>query len=454
MQFISINPYSGIITGEYPGHSTTEIDRRIQSTYQAHSTWRSTELSHRAELMHKAAAELMSNKKKYSESITAEMGKVIRESVSEIEKCARVCEYYADNAARFLADEPLPVHDGKAWLRYQPLGVVLAVMPWNFPFWQVFRFVAPALMAGNTCLLKHASNVPLCALHIEEVFRNAGFPEYCFTTMLIGSGEVAGVIEDDRVAAVTLTGSEKAGSNVAAVAGKCLKKSVLELGGSDPFILLADADIDVAASTAVKARMLNCGQSCIAAKRFIIEKPVAKEFTELFIEGLQNLKHGDPRLFDSDYSTLARKDLAEEVFQQVKKSVDLGARVLYGELPEKIFGSYFPPMILTGLKPGMPAHDEEVFGPVACFYYVENVEEAIEVANASRYGLGASVWTNNLEKSMLLLNALECGAVYLNQMMFSDPAVPFGGVKKSGFGRELSAVGIREFTNQKTVWVK
>jgi succinate-semialdehyde dehydrogenase / glutarate-semialdehyde dehydrogenase len=348
----------------------------------------------------------------------------------------------------------LPVHDGKAWLRYQPLGVVLAVMPWNFPFWQVFRFAAPALMAGNTCLLKHASNVPRCALDIENVFRNAGFPEFCFTTLLIGSGEVASVIEDDRVAAVTLTGSEKAGSNVAAVAGKNIKKSVLELGGSDPFIVLADADIEVAASTAVKARMLNCGQSCIAAKRFIIEKPVAKEFTERFIAGIQKLKHGDPMLFDCDYSTLARQDLAEEVFQQVKKSVDLGARVLYGELPEKISGSSFPPMIITGLKPGMPAHDEEVFGPVACFYFVENVEEAIEVANESRYGLGSSVWTNNHEKAMLISNALECGAVYVNQMMFSDPAVPFGGIKKSGFGRELSAMGIREFTNQKTVWVK
>jgi len=454
MQFKSINPYSGATVGEYPGHSGAEVNRRIQATHQIFSSWKNTSFSQRAELMRKAALELLSNKKKYSESITLEMGKVIRESVAEVEKCARVCEFYADNAERFLADEPLPVNDGKAWVHYQPLGVILAVMPWNFPFWQVFRFAAPALMAGNTCLLKHASNVPRSALNIEEVFRNAGFPEYTFTTLLIGPGEVATVIEDDRVAAVTLTGSEKAGSQVASVAGKSIKKAVLELGGSDPFIVLADADIALAASTAVKARMLNCGQSCIAAKRFIIEKPVAQEFTEQFIIGLQKLKSGDPMLSDSDYSTLARQDLAEEVFQQVKKSKELGAKVLYGELPDKIIGTSFPPMILTGLEPGMPAHDEEVFGPVACFYFVENAEEAIRVANDCRYGLGASVWTNNHEKSSHITNALECGAVYVNQMMFSDPAVPFGGVKKSGFGRELSAVGIREFANQKTVWVK
>ncbi len=454
MQFTSASPYDGTVTGQYIGHSADEVARRIQATQSTFGYWKQTDLGTRAILMRKAATELISNKKKYSESITMEMGKVIRESVAEIEKCARVCEYYADNAARFLADEQLPVHQGTAWLKYQPLGVVLAVMPWNFPFWQVFRFAAPALMAGNTCLLKHASNVPRCALYIAEVFRNAGFPEYAFTTLLIGSDEVAGVIADARVAAVTLTGSEPAGSNIASIAGKYIKKSVLELGGSDPFIVLADADITTTAAVAVKARMLNCGQSCIAAKRFIIQKPVAKEFTELFTAGLQNLKHGDPMLADSDYSTLARRDLAEEVFQQVKKSVDLGARVLYGELLEKISGSSFPPMILTDLKPGMPAHDEEVFGPVACFYFVENVEEAIAVANDSRYGLGASVWTNNHEKAILISNALECGAVYVNQMMFSDPAVPFGGIKKSGFGRELSAVGIHEFTNQKTVWVK
>jgi succinate-semialdehyde dehydrogenase/glutarate-semialdehyde dehydrogenase len=357
-------------------------------------------------------------------------------------------------AQQFLADEPLDVQEGKAWIKYQPLGVVLAVMPWNFPFWQVFRFAAPALMAGNTCLLKHASNVPRCALDIEEVFRNAGFPEYTFTTLLIGSNEVAGVIEDERVAAVTLTGSESAGSSVAASAGKNIKKSVLELGGSDPFIVLADADITTAASVAVKARMINCGQSCIAAKRFIVERQVAEEFVKLFIDGLQKLRRGNPMDSQTDYSTLARADLAGEVYQQVKKSIALGARALYGELPGKIEGCWFPPMILTDLKPGMPAHDEEVFGPVACFYIVENAKEAIAVANYSRYGLGASVWTKSHEKAMLLSGALECGAVYMNQMMFSDPAVPFGGIKKSGYGRELSAVGIREFTNQKSVWVK
>ena len=454
MQFRSINPYNGEELGQYSGHSEAEVNRRIQSTYLSFSSWRSQDLGYRSKLMRQAVAELLSNKKKYSETITMEMGKVIRESVAEVEKCARVCEYYADNGARFLADEPLSVGSGKAWLQYQPLGVVLAVMPWNFPFWQVFRFAAPALMAGNTCLLKHASNVPLCALNIEEVFKNAGFPENAFTTLLIGSDEVARVIEDGKVAAVTLTGSEIAGSSVASIAGKNIKKSVLELGGSDPFIVLADADIVVAASTAVKARMLNCGQSCIAAKRFIIEKAVAEEFTEHFISTLQKMKYGDPLLFDSDYSTLARHDLAEEVFEQVKNSIRLGARVLYGELPEKSTGTYFPPMILTDLHPGMPVHDEEVFGPVASFYIVENLEQAITVANDCRYGLGASVWTSNHEKAEILTGSLECGAVYVNQMMFSDPAVPFGGVKKSGFGRELSAVGIREFTNQKTVWVK
>jgi len=454
MQFRSINPYDGQIITVFEGTTQQELIRKIENTHQAHLQWKNTAYIGRAELMHAAAAELTDNKKNYSETITLEMGKPIKEAVAEIEKCATVCAYYADNASKFLEDIPLDTPHGNGHIQFNPLGVVLAVMPWNFPFWQVFRFAAPAIMAGNTALLKHASNVPKCALDIEKVFVKAGFPDSIFTTLLIGSGDVKKVIEHDFVTAVTLTGSEYAGASVASIAGANIKKSVLELGGSDPFIVLKDADISAAAKTAVKGRMLNAGQSCIAAKRFILEKEIAEEFTNIFIHELKQLSHGNPMENTTDIGTLARQDLAEEIYNQVKKSIEMGAEVIYGELPKTIDSAFFPPMILGKLKPGMPAFHEEIFGPVASFFSVDTIDEAIALANESEFGLGSSAWTADDKKARYLADKIESGAIYINQMMFSDPAVPFGGIKKSGYGRELSHLGIREFTNQKTVWIK
>ena len=453
MQFQSVNPYNGRLLNTYEGLSQKQVKEKIERTHQVFLHWKTTKFEDRATLMHAAATELLKNKKSYAESITLEMGKLIGESLGEVEKCAKVCSYYADHAKSFLKDEPLNTPHGEAYVHYNPVGVVLAVMPWNFPFWQVFRFAAPALMAGNTCVLKHASNVPKCALDIQQVFINAGFPEDVFNTLLIGSDQVEKVIEHPLVAAVTLTGSEGAGKKVAGAAGSQIKKNVLELGGSDPFIVLQDADITAAAEIAVKARMINAGQSCIAAKRFIVERNIANEFTNLFIEGLEKLKTGDPLDEDTSFAPLARKDLAEEIYEQVQKSIALGAEVIYGKLPEKIDGSFFPSMILGNLKPGMPAYEEEIFGPVASLFIVENAEEAVAVANDSVFGLGGSLWTKDIKKARELADKIESGAVYINQMMISDPSVPFGGIKNSGYGRELSHLGIREFTNQKTVWI-
>lgn len=453
MEFRSINPYDGRIIKVYNGLTKKQITHKIENTYQAHLKWKSTSFANRSDLMNAVSVELLKNKKTYSESITLEMGKPIKESIAEIEKCAKVCAYYAEKASDFLSDVPLDTPHGNAYVHFNPLGVILAVMPWNFPFWQVFRFAAPAIMAGNTCLLKHASNVPKCALDIEDIFVNSGFPKNIFNTLLIGSGDVKEVIEHDVVAAVTLTGSEHAGSSVASIAGACIKKSVLELGGSDPFIVLNDANITAAAKAAVKGRMLNAGQSCIAAKRFIIEKEISEEFTRLFIQELELLSYGNPMNLETDYATLARQDLAEEIYEQVKCSVEKGAKVIFGELPDKIDSAFFPPMILGNLKPGMPAFDDEIFGPVASLIVVDNINEAISIANQSQFGLGGSVWTRDEKKGSEIAKKVESGAVYINQMMFSDPAVPFGGIKKSGYGRELSYLGIREFTNQKTIWM-
>ncbi len=453
MQFRSINPYDGKILSIYEGHNQAQTSEIIKQTHEAWHHWKRTGFPMRAELMRAAASELLSNKHNYARNMTLEMGKILSESIAEIEKCAKVCTYYADHAEQFLADEPLNTGRGHAYIHYNPIGTVLAIMPWNFPFWQVFRFAAPALMAGNTCLLKHASNVPGCAMDIESVFVRAGFPEHVFKTLLITSSDVKQVIENPLVAAVTLTGSESAGGNVAGVAGGCIKKCVLELGGSDPFIVLKDADLPKAAEIAVKARMINSGQSCIAAKRFIIEKEIYESFTSNFIDKLDALKPGNPLDAATTIAPLARKDLAQEIFGQVKKSIEMGAELIYGALPEKIESAFFPPLVLGNLKPGMPAFDEEIFGPVTSFFVVENEEEAVIIANNSPFGLGASLWTQDENKAMQIADKIDSGAVYINQMMFSDPAVPFGGIKKSGFGRELSHLGIREFTNQKTVWL-
>jgi len=454
MQFRSINPFDNQILEVYEGSTTEQVNDKIEKAHQAYLQWKNTSFEERSALMQSAAAELLKNKKIYSESITMEMGKPIKEAIAEIEKCATVCSFYAEKAKDFLKDTPLDTPHGNGYIHYNPLGVVLAVMPWNFPFWQVFRFAAPALMAGNACVLKHASSVPKCALDIETVFRNAGFPQHIFNTLLIGSADVKGVIEHESVTAVTLTGSENAGKSVASTAGGVLKKCVLELGGSDPFIVLKDADIKTSAKIAVKARMLNAGQSCIAAKRFILEKEIAEDFTKQFAEELEKLIHGNPMLFDTDFGTLARPDLAEEILDQVNESLRQGAEIVYGKLPKKNDSAYFPPMILGNLQPGMPAYDEEIFGPVASFFVVENADEAVKIANESRFGLGGSLWTEDENKAKSLASQIESGAVYINQMMFSDPSAPFGGIKKSGYGRELSYLGIREFTNQKTIWVK
>lgn len=448
----SINPYSGEILGEFEELTDQELTRKLKNSASAFKGWKEVPIRRRAELMANAATVLRNNKRKYAVTITREMGKVIAQSQAEIEKCASVCDYYANHAEKFLQDEPLRGVEGEAYIAYDPLGPVLAIMPWNFPFWQVFRFAAPNLMAGNTGLLKHASNVPQCSIAIEEVFREAGFPDGVFQSLLISSSKMGDVIARDEVKAVTLTGSDRAGRQVAEQAGGNLKKTVLELGGSDAFIILDDADLEEAAKAAVKARMINCGQSCIAAKRFIAHERIADKFLELFEDGFAKLQFGDPMLEDSDYGPLARKDLAETLEKQVGKSVELGATVAYGRGKAEN-GIFFHPVILTGVKEGMPAYHEELFGPVAVFYTAKNEDEAVATANDSPFGLGASLWTRDIENARRLARKIESGSVFINNIVASHPKAPFGGIKSSGYGRELSYAGLREFMNIKTIWI-
>lgn len=450
----STNPWTGKVVKEYNSLTQEEITAKTTQASKAFESWKTTPITERAALMKKAGKVLRKNKEEYARLITVEMGKIIRESRAEIEKCASVCDYYAANAGQFLSPEEINLTDGKkAKVLHQPLGVILAVMPWNFPFWQVFRFAAPTLMAGNTAILKHASNVPQCALAIESIFRDAGFPEGVFQSFLIDSKAVLALLEREEIKAVSLTGSEKAGSAVAAAAGKNIKKSLLELGGSDPFIVLADADIEKAAETAVKGRMINFGQSCIAAKRFIIEEPVLEQFLELFVEKMNLLKMADPLDESSDYACMARPDLAAELYSQVKKSVDMGAKVLLGGHSPDDGSAGFVPTILTDIPTDSPAFSEELFGPVATVFRVKNAEEAIQLANATEFGLGASLWTEDLKKGENLATQIDSGAVFLNAMVASQPGLPFGGIKKSGFGRELGREGILEFVNTKTVYL-
>ncbi|MEB2774495.1 NAD-dependent succinate-semialdehyde dehydrogenase [Algoriphagus sp. D3-2-R+10] len=450
----SINPYSGELLAEFQSHSEEDIEKKLSAGSIAFSNWKETDVSKRAELMNKAAKVLKDKREKYAKIISLEMGKVLKESLAEVDKCALVCEYYAEKAEEFLKAEPIDLPDGKkAKVIHQPLGIILAVMPWNFPFWQVFRFAAPTLMAGNVGVLKHASNVPQCSLAIEEVFTEAGFPEGTFQSLLIDSKVTTKLIEDDRIKAVTLTGSEKAGASVAAAAGKHIKKSLLELGGSDPFIVLKDADIKKAAETAVKARMINFGQSCIAAKRFIVEEEVYEDFLTLFVEHFRNLKQGDPMEEGSDFACMARPDLAKELYTQVENSVKAGATLLFGgEEPEED-SAVFQPTILTAIPTNAPAYYEELFGPVATIFKVKNEEDAIALANDSEFGLGASIWSEDKEKAVHLASKIESGAVFINAMVASNLHLPFGGVKKSGFGRELSRYGILEFVNSKTMYL-
>ncbi|WP_266204739.1 NAD-dependent succinate-semialdehyde dehydrogenase [Pontibacter kalidii] len=453
MAIETVNPATGEVVKTFTPHTPEEIREKIEAAEKAFQSWRDVSFEERAKCMNRQAEILENEAEKYGRIISLEMGKPLKDAVAEVKKCALACRYYAENAADFLADEEIGTKAERSLIAFEPLGVVLAIMPWNFPFWQAYRFLAPALMAGNVGLLKHASNVPQCALAIEEIVRKAGFPEKVFQTLLIGSGEVNAVIEHPHVKAVTLTGSEGAGSKVAKKAGQEIKKTVLELGGSDAFVVLEDADLEKAAETAVKSRMVNAGQSCIAAKRFIVVESIADAFLQKFKEKMQSLKTGDPLKEDIDYGPLARVDLAEDLEKQVQESVKQGAEVVLDGGRESKDSAYFKPMILRNVKPGMPAYEEEMFGPVAAVMVVKDEEEAIKVANDSRFGLGGAVWTQDKERGLRVARKVETGAMFVNAMVASTPEMPFGGIKKSGYGRELSYLGIREFVNQKSIWV-
>jgi succinate-semialdehyde dehydrogenase/glutarate-semialdehyde dehydrogenase len=452
--FRSINPYDGTLNKEIPAWTNLQTDEVLAEVAAITPEWAGTPIHKRCELMKRASGVLWSRKEELAELITLEMGKLIGEARAEIEKCAWACEYYAEHGAAFLADEIIESDASRSLVAYQPLGTVLAVMPWNFPLWQVFRFAAPGLVAGNTAVLKHASNVPQCAQAIESVFVQAGFPENVFRTLLITAGQTARVIEDPRVHAVTLTGSEPAGRSVAATAGASIKKSVLELGGSDPFVVLEDADLDLAVRNAVASRFLNSGQSCIAAKRFIVSTSVADEFVAAFADEVAKLVPGNPMDPDTKFAPMARHDLRDELHQQVLDSIAKGARAVIGCAAEEGPGAFYQASILDHVKPGQRAYSEEFFGPVALVIRVANDEEAVFVANDSRFGLGGSVWTQDNERGEAMARRIQSGAVFVNGMVKSDPRLPFGGIKCSGYGRELSRLGIQEFVNAKTIWIR
>jgi succinate-semialdehyde dehydrogenase / glutarate-semialdehyde dehydrogenase len=454
MSFRSINPANGNTLRVIDAFTPAQLESALQAASAASVAWRRVAMDKRSALLRAAAAQLREQTGEFAALITLEMGKPIREARAEIEKCAWVCEYYAELGPAFLADELIETDAGRSLVAWQPLGTVLAVMPWNFPFWQVFRFAAPALMAGNTGLLKHASNVPQCALAIESVFTGAGFPDGVFRSLMIPSAQVAGVIADPRVQAVTLTGSEPAGREVAAAAGAHIKKSVLELGGSDAFVVLEDADLDLAAREAVTSRFLNCGQSCIAAKRFILVESVAGEFVRRFKAGVETLVIGDPLDGQTQIGPLARADLRDQLHTQVQDSLAAGAVAVTGCRPLEGPGAFYQPSILDHVTPGMRAWGEELFGPVATVIRVHDEDEAVRIANDSEFGLGGSVWTRDSARGERVARRLDCGCSFVNGLVKSDPRLPFGGIKHSGYGRELSRLGMREFMNAKTIWIK
>jgi succinate-semialdehyde dehydrogenase/glutarate-semialdehyde dehydrogenase len=454
MAIATINPATGETLESFEPLSEAELEAKLQLAAEVFREHRRTSFEERARLMTRAAEILEAEKQEFGRLMTVEMGKPVKAGVQEAEKCAWVCRYYAEQAERHLADEEVETNATRSFVRYQPLGAVLAVMPWNFPFWQVFRFAAPALMAGNVGLLKHASNVPQCALAIEDIFRRAGFPEGAFQTLLVGSDAVGRIIDDPRVVAVTLTGSEPAGRQVAGEAGQQIKKTVLELGGSDPFIVMPSADFDEAVSTAVKARTINNGQSCIAAKRFIVHENIYEEFERRFVAGMEALKVGDPLDEATEIGPLATRQIVEDIDDQVRRSVAAGARMLTGGRRLERAGFYYAPTVLTDIPADSPAYTEEFFGPVALLFRVCDVDEAIRLANDTTFGLGSSAWTNDAQERERFINEIEAGSVFINGMVASDPRLPFGGVKHSGYGRELSDHGIREFVNVKTVWIK
>jgi len=449
----SINPATGEILETFAETAPAALERILDQAVAAYGAWRRFSYAQRGQAMRQAARILRERRAEYARTMALEMGKPLQQGEAEAEKCAWACEYYAEQAAAMLGDQPRVTDGSRSYVRFDPIGPVLAIMPWNFPFWQVFRFAAPALMAGNAGLLKHAPNVTRCALAIEEVFRQAGFPEGLFRTVILQNEAVAGVIADPRVRAATLTGSDRAGSQVAAQAGTHLKKMVLELGGSDPFLVLEDAEVDQAARTAAEARLLNSGQSCIAAKRFIVVESVADRFLETFVSEMAARRLGDPLAPATQLGPQARLDLRANLHRQVTESVRRGARLLLGgKLPDGP-GCYYPATVLAAVHEGMPAFDEEVFGPAAAVIRVPDETQALRVANASRYGLGASVWTADPARGERLARELEAGSVFVNGLVRSDPRLPFGGVKRSGYGRELSEYGLKEFVNIKTVWV-
>ena len=454
MPIATINPTTAETLKVFTPLTAEEIETKLHLAETAYQAYRLTSFEYRRERLLKAGKILENNARKWAEIITLEMGKPIKQAVAEINKCALVCRYYAENAESFLHPKAIASDASYSGINYQPLGLILAVMPWNFPFWQVLRFAAPALMAGNVGLLKHASNVPQCAEAIASIFSEAGFPEGVFQSLLITSSQVEGVLRDRKVKAVTLTGSELAGRKVASVAGDELKKSVLELGGSDPFIVTQSANIEEAVKVAVTARMLNNGQSCIAAKRFILEDAIAPQFTELLVKEYAKLKIGDPFDETVDIGPLATETILEDIVQQVNDTVSKGAKVLIGGKPLAGKGYFYPPTILTDIPPDSAGMREEFFAPVALVFTVKNIEDAIALANSTIFGLGASVWSNNQEEIELAIRDIEAGAVFINGMVKSDPRLPFGGIKRSGYGRELSIEGMLEFMNIKTIWQK
>lgn len=453
MSIQSINPATGEVLETFEPFSSRQIDEALAAAHTAFKSWRATDFAERGALFHRLATYLRAHKAELGRIATLEMGKPLAESEAEVEKCAWNCEYYAENAEKFLADESISTNATDSYVSFQPLGVVLALMPWNYPYWQIFRFAAPALMAGNTTVLKHASNVSRCALEVERVFLACGFPQGVFRTVLVPGAETGKLIADPRVAAVTLTGSEQAGVAVASASGQHLKKHVLELGGSDAFIVLADADLDAAARVAVTARFQNTGQSCIAAKRFIVVEAVAEAFERKFVEAAAKLRVGDPLERGTQIGPVARGDLRAELDRQVQATVQMGGKVLLGGHSVDGQGSFYEPTIVTNVTPEMPMFREETFGPAAAVIHARDTEHAIELANDSQFGLGGNLWTRDIEQGRKLARRLESGATFLNGMTASDPRLPFGGVKHSGYGRELSVFGIREFVNVQTVWI-
>lgn len=453
MAIASINPATGEVIKKFEPLSDSQIEEKLQRATRTFAEYRHVPFAQRADMMRKAAEILENEKEAHARLMTSEMGKTFRSAVDEALKCAWACRYYAENAERFLADEMVETSAKRSYVRYQPLGAILAIMPWNFPFWQVVRFVAPALMAGNVGLLKHASNVPQCALKLEEIFCRAGFPQGAFQTLLVGSKQVDAILADPRIKAATLTGSEQAGIEVGTGAAKRIKKVVLELGGSDPFVVMPSADLDQAVATGVKARIINNGQSCIAAKRFIVAESIADQFERKFVSKMEALKVGDPFDEKTELGPLATPQGVEDLDRDVQKTVAAGAQVLTGAKKLGGPGNFYAPTVLTTIPKDSPAYKEELFGPVASLFRAKTLDDAIRIANDSRFGLGASAWTNDENERDQLVNELESGMVFINGMVASDPRLPFGGVKHSGYGRELGPFGIREFTNIKTVFV-